>query len=284
MILAAGEGTRLRPYTLTLPKPAIPFLGVPLIDYGLRLLNELGPCDLVVNHHHLSQEILKLFHNPLYGRRNIHFSDEREVLLDSGGGVHKAQPILETEDHFVVMNGDELILPHESGQIAKAYDAHVRSGRIATLLVMDHPLVGKKFGGVWCNVRHEVTLFSKTPLPGLKGWHYIGILFLARRVFNSFKSGLEKENLLYDTLTTAMSKGETVGVIPIRTEWFETGNPTDFIQASETCLNAMNTEPSLPWARDLKEFVLKHEMQAPLVEQDQALLVKTIERLYQNKN
>ena len=63
MLLGAGEGTRLRPYTLTLPKPAIPFVTGPLAGHSLSFLGNLAINKLVVNTYHLPGEILHLFHS-----------------------------------------------------------------------------------------------------------------------------------------------------------------------------------------------------------------------------
>lgn len=272
MILAAGEGTRLRPFTLRLPKPAIPFLGVPLVDHGLRVLEELGPVDLVVNHHHLSEEILRLFQRPVLAGRKIEFSDERSGLLGSGGGVHKARAFLENQDHFAVMNGDELILTHRDGQVKEAWEEHEASGRLATILAIRHPEVGRKFGGIWCE-NGNVRQFSKTPIEGLEGWHYVGILFLSKRVFPYFKPEIVEENLLYETLTLAMSRGEEVRVHPLRADWFETGNPADFLEATERCLDAILSDAPPPWAPGLRKFLSSRTLLSPLIESDETLLM-----------
>ncbi len=279
MLLAAGEGTRLRPFTLQLPKPAIPFLGVPLADHGIRLLTELGPCDLVVNHHHLSDDIHRLFHRSQMQSYKVEFSDESSSLLGSGGAVHKASAFLKDEKNFVVMNGDEVILPHRSGQIREAYESHVGSGRLATMIVIDHPEVGQKFGGAWATADEEIRQFSKSPVPLLKGWHYIGIIFLSNRVFSFFKSDVVEENLLYETLTLAIAKGESVVVHPIAAEWFETGNPFDFRLATETCLDELLKDRPAPWALDLQNFLATQKTQGPLVEASDALLIQKMDRV-----
>ena len=281
MILAAGEGVRLRPYTLQLPKPAIPFLGVPLIDYGLNLLGELGPLDLVINHHHLSDEITKLAQRPQMKNRKVDLSDERSVLLGSGGGIHHAKAFLQNEENFVVVNGDEVILPHQTGQIKNAYENHVQSGRLATLLVMDHPEVGKKFGGAWCDDSGEVQAFSKTPVGTLKGLHYIGVIFLSKRIFSYFKNQIQEENLLYETLTLAMAKGEQVQAFRLQTEWFETGNAADFLVAASTCIDAIQNDV-LPWAKNLKQFLQTQTRQASLIEKQDLLLESRLNHIWQS--
>lgn len=103
MILAAGLGTRMRPITDTLPKPLVEVAGKPLIAYGLEALGRAGVRDIVVNVHYLAPllvEWLSAWHGA-----NIRISDETEELLDSGGGIVKALPMLGNEP-FLILNAD----------------------------------------------------------------------------------------------------------------------------------------------------------------------------------
>ncbi|MBX2995454.1 MAG: nucleotidyltransferase family protein [Bdellovibrionaceae bacterium] len=271
MILAAGEGTRLRPYTLSLPKPAIPFLGVPLAFYGIELLKEVGATDLVVNHHHLSGEIQKLF-----AGRSVEFSDESAGLLGSGGGIHKAKPYLQNETDFFVLNGDEVILPERQGQLRAALEHHRSAGNLMTICVKEHPDVGTKFGGVWTDAQNQVVKFSKTPVEGLKGWHYTGILVFSNRIFSYFKNSLVEENILYETAALAMSKGEKVSAFPIDCQWFETGNPADFKAATEECLEALQQPGRQGWVQWLSQFLSSQNPREALVEKEDLLLNKKL--------
>jgi N-acetyl-alpha-D-muramate 1-phosphate uridylyltransferase len=103
MLLAAGLGTRMRPLTAHTPKPLIPVAGRPMIDYLLGALDAAGVRDIVVNVHYLADQIEA--HLKRWPSLTIQFSDERERLLDSGGGVKKALPLLGA-DPFLVLNAD----------------------------------------------------------------------------------------------------------------------------------------------------------------------------------
>ena len=108
LILAAGLGTRLKPLTNNMPKALVPFLNRPIIDYLIEKLHKSGINEIVVNLHHYG-EILKnyLLTNNRYNI-NFHFSDESELLLDTGGAIKKASEFLNNKEPFIVHNVDVL--------------------------------------------------------------------------------------------------------------------------------------------------------------------------------
>lgn len=103
MVLAAGLGTRMRPITDSIPKPLVPVAGRPMIDYVLDALDEAGVRKAVVNVHHHAQQM----EHYLQGRQHpaIIISDERDRLLDSGGGLKKGLGYLPSGP-VLVMNAD----------------------------------------------------------------------------------------------------------------------------------------------------------------------------------
>jgi len=103
MVLAAGLGTRMRPLTDNTPKPLIKVSGKPIIEYGFEKLREANVKKAVVNAHYLPDQIIawcKTFQNP-----PTKISDESNVILDTGGGIAKALPLL-GQDPFFVLNSD----------------------------------------------------------------------------------------------------------------------------------------------------------------------------------
>jgi MurNAc alpha-1-phosphate uridylyltransferase len=103
MVLAAGLGTRMRPLTEKTPKPLIEVGGKPLIDWGLDSLDRAGVGEAVVNIHHLPDRMRA--HLAKRTAPHIVISDETDLLLESGGGIVKALPLLGPEP-FLVLNAD----------------------------------------------------------------------------------------------------------------------------------------------------------------------------------
>lgn len=248
MLLAAGEGTRLRPHTLTLPKPAIPFLNVPLAGHALRFLGNLPLHKLVVNTFHLAPQIERLFHRLPHNAQEIFFSHETGAILGSGGGLSKARAHFKGGGDFILMNADEVILPEDLDILEKALAHHKKTQALSTLLVMEHPEAGGKFGAVWTDNNNKVATFGKErPASGEKPWHFIGVQILSEKVFDYLPEQGES-NILYDALVAAIAKGETVQSYPIKCQWYETGNPTDFLAATRTCADFLFAESSAPKA------------------------------------
>jgi len=104
MILAAGRGERLRPLTDTTPKPMLPIRGRPLLEHQIGWLKAAGITELVINLHHLGDRIETYFGDGSAFGVRIRYSREA-VLLDTGGGIVKALPLLGS-DPFVLLNGD----------------------------------------------------------------------------------------------------------------------------------------------------------------------------------
>lgn len=103
MVLAAGLGTRMRPITDTIPKPLVKIAGKPMIDYALDCLAEAGVEKAVVNVHYLAEQMVE--HLAGYSRLGVVISDERDALMNSGGGLAKGLKLLDRSTLFV-MNAD----------------------------------------------------------------------------------------------------------------------------------------------------------------------------------
>ncbi|MGK0441719.1 MAG: MurNAc alpha-1-phosphate uridylyltransferase [Pseudohongiellaceae bacterium] len=104
IILAAGQGKRMRPLTDHVPKPLLLVAGKPLIEYHIERLAAAGVNDLVINHAYLGEQIERCIGNGARWSINVEYSREHETL-ETGGGIYKALPLL-GDDPFLVVNAD----------------------------------------------------------------------------------------------------------------------------------------------------------------------------------
>ena len=107
MILAAGLGTRLKPLTDTMPKALVSVGGKPLLEWNVRKLQSQGYDRFVINIHHFAQQIRDYVAQQDYAPL-VRFSDETEQLLETGGGLKKAQPLFSDESPILLHNVDIL--------------------------------------------------------------------------------------------------------------------------------------------------------------------------------
>lgn len=131
MIFAAGMGTRLKPLTDNMPKALIPVHGKPMLEHIILKLKEAGFHHIVINIHHMGEQILDfLAANQNFGVK-IDISDERDYLLDTGGGIKKASQFLRGSEPFLIHNVDIL----SNVDLRKLYESHLETKPLATLLV-----------------------------------------------------------------------------------------------------------------------------------------------------
>ena len=148
LIFAAGLGTRLKPLTDTMPKALVKVGGKPMLEHVILHLKEQGFCDIIINIHYLGEQIidfLKANHN--FGI-NICISDERNEVLETGGGILKAADFLEDGEPFLVHNSDILT----NIDLRGLYQRHIENKADATLLV------GQRDTSRYLIFNHEDTL------------------------------------------------------------------------------------------------------------------------------
>lgn len=133
MILAAGFGTRLFPLTIDRTKPAIPFLGKPLVGYVAEYIAKFGITDIVVNLHHQPQSVIDALGDGSRFGVNIEYTVEQPAILGTSGALDFARKHLEN-DTFVIVNG-KIITDID---IAAAIETHKKSGAIATMVLKEN--------------------------------------------------------------------------------------------------------------------------------------------------
>ena len=131
MILAAGFGTRLFPLTIDRTKPAIPFLGKPLVGYVAEYVAKFGFDNVVVNLHHQPESVRKALGDGSDFGVKIHYTYEQPKILGTAGALDNARHLLEDET-FLIANG-KIITDID---IEKALETHKKSGALATMVLI----------------------------------------------------------------------------------------------------------------------------------------------------
>ncbi len=157
MILAAGEGTRLRPLTLSVPKPMIPLVGVPLLARTIDWLAGEGVAEAAVNLYHRPQSIPEFFGESWHGVRLHYFYEE--TLRGTAGGVKGAEAVL-GDAPFYVIYGDNLV--HADLRRLAAF--HAGHGGAATVALFHHPNPSAA-GIVGMDGDGRITRFVEKPPP-----------------------------------------------------------------------------------------------------------------------
>ncbi len=133
MILAAGFGTRLFPLTIDRTKPAIPFLGKPLVGYVAEYVAKFGFRDVVVNLHHQPESVKKALGDGAAFGVKIHYTIEEPKILGTAGALDNARHLLEDET-FLIVNG-KIITDID---ISAALRTHRETGALATMVLMEN--------------------------------------------------------------------------------------------------------------------------------------------------
>jgi MurNAc alpha-1-phosphate uridylyltransferase len=227
MLMAAGLGKRMRPLTATRPKPLVEVKGKPLIDHALDHLENAGVRKAIVNVHYLADVLEAHLAKRKAGPETV-ISDERDQLLETGGGLVRAMPLIDA-DPFLSINSDNLWVdgPVDTLQLlAQAWDDERMD---ALLLVVPHARaychVGA--GDFHMDPRGKLT---RRRAHGVAPFVYIGIQMLSKRLFEGeMPSGAFSTNLLWDR---AIATGRLYGAVH-QGLWFDIGRPESIRRAEE---------------------------------------------------
>lgn len=156
MIMAAGVGSRLMPLTATIPKPMVPIIGKPVMQYGVELLKKHGITNIIANLHYLPGVITEHFKNGHRFGVYMNYSFE-EQLLGTAGGVKNNQWFLDTET-FVILSGDALT----DIDLTKMYNFHKQKKALVTIALKPATDV-TKFGVAVLDYNCKVVAFQEKP-------------------------------------------------------------------------------------------------------------------------
>ncbi len=236
MILAAGFGTRLFPLTIDRTKPAIPFLGKPLVGYVAEYVAKFGFRDVVVNLHHQPNSVKKALGNGEKFGVKIHYTTEEPKILGTAGALDNARHLLENET-FLIVNG-KIITDID---ISKAVETHKKSGALATMVLKENPK-RERFTEVFVNNNLVSGFgdFPKTlhsPLSTLDSpLMFTGIHILEPRVFDYIPRGVYSD-IVPTFYNPAIKNGEKIAAHITDGSWFELSTIPRYL---EICLAMMN--------------------------------------------
>jgi len=226
MVMAAGLGKRMRPLTATMPKPMVRVAGKPLIDHTLDRLADAGLARAVVNVHYLADALEA--HLADRGDLTIDISDERDMLLETGGGMIKAQDRL--PDPFFCLNSDNIWLDGPRNAFAELSNRWDADAMDALLLVVPHKRAGN-FNGPGDFHLDSTGGVTRRKSGRVAPFIYTGIQLVSHRLLRDAPEGKFSTNILWDR---AIEEGRLFG-LPFSGDWFEVGTP-DAVRLTEDAL------------------------------------------------
>ena len=230
MVLAAGLGSRMRPLSATTPKPLIKVGGRALIDLCLDGLAAAGVEKAVVNVHYLADQVAA--HVSTRRRPQIVLSDERDTLLDTGGGVAKALPLL-GPGPFLLRNADSFWLEGVRTNLEWLAGAWAEDRMDALLLVA--PTVGSVgYSGPGDFLVDNEGRLRRRPERTVAPFVYAGAGIVHPRLFNGAPAGQFSLNLLFDR---AIAAG-TLFAARLEGLWFNVETPAA-VKAAEAAIAAV---------------------------------------------
>jgi len=251
MILAAGFGTRLFPLTIDRTKPAIPFLGKPLVGYVAEYVARFGFRDVVVNLHHQPDSVIKALGDGADYGVNIHYTREEPDILGTAGALDNARHLLEDET-FLIVNG-KIITDID---ISKAIETHKKTGALATMVLKENAKrekfteieiedgFVKGFGGF-----PEQIADSRFQIPDSKNQNpkfkiqnplmFTGIHILEPRVFDYIPRGVYSD-IVPSFYNPAIRGGERIAAHITNGNWFELSTIPRYLDISLAMLNGVN--------------------------------------------
>ncbi|EGD58684.1 Nucleotidyl transferase [Novosphingobium nitrogenifigens DSM 19370] len=217
MLLSAGMGKRMRPLTATRPKPLVRVAGKPLIDYSLDKLVEAGIGRAVVNVHYLGDQLAAYLSNRTTPKVTI--SDESDALLETGGGLVRALPLIDA-DTFFCLNTDVIWLDGPRNAFAALSDAWDEDKMDALLLVVSHAQAFN-YTGLGDFHLDQMGHLSRRKAGRVAPFIYTGVQIVSRRLLRDAPEGSFSTGVLWDR---AMAEGRLYGLSHTGL-WFEVGTP-----------------------------------------------------------
>jgi len=225
MIMAAGKGTRLGKITRNIPKALLEINGKSLLRHAVENCTNSGFDDIIINIHHLADQVVREIEKLRNDGYRITISDERKKLLETGGGLYKARDFFD-KNPFLLFNADTIT----DLDLSVLYQYHLDMNGLATLAVRNRP--GKRYFLVnqegllkgWCNKDTRERIIAGDETEPLTEIAFSGRHIINPAIFNYMSEGVYTLTALY------LHLAETQRIVTYREDggyWLTVGTPED---------------------------------------------------------
>jgi MurNAc alpha-1-phosphate uridylyltransferase len=218
MIMAAGLGKRMRPLTATRPKPLIEVNGKALLDHVFEKLHAAGVRKVVVNVHYLADALEAHLASRAHGL-DVVISDERNLLLETGGGLVQAEPLIDS-DPFLSLNSDNLWVdgPADTLRLLASHWDDAKMDALLLLVPLARALNHKGMGDFHMGRTGRLRRRQRSHVAPFV---FTGIQMLSKRLLRDAPQGPFSTNILWDR---AIEDGRCFGAVH-QGLWFDVGTP-----------------------------------------------------------
>jgi NDP-sugar pyrophosphorylase family protein len=236
MIFAAGLGTRLKPLTNNCPKALVKLNGQALLWHAIRRMTDLGASSVVVNIHHFGEQIIGYLQNQHFGIPVL-ISDERHLLLDTGGGLLKAAPYLKGDEPIIACNVDVI----SSVNLHEVMKYHQQSGALASLVLRQRETSryllfdDEMLLSGWMNKTSGEQRIANENFNKSQAYAFSGIQILSPEIFELIH--LKGKFSLIDLYLELAAKHPIAGYIDRSDFWLDVGK-AEQLQRAEAYLKA----------------------------------------------
>src|SRR5438477_2534198 len=231
MIMAAGLGKRMRPLTATRPKPLIEVGGKALLDHVLEKLNSAGVRKVVVNVHYLADALEAHLTSRDHGLEVV-ISDERNLLMETGGGLVQAEPLIDC-DPFLALNSDNLWIdgPADTLRLLASHWDDAKMDALLLLVPQARALNHKGMGDFHMDRAGRIRRRERSRVAPFV---FTGIQIVSKRLLRDAPGGPFSTNLLWDR---AIEEGRAFGAVH-QGLWFDVGTPQSIPMTEAALENA----------------------------------------------
>ena len=231
MIMAAGLGKRMRPLTATKPKPLIQVSGKALLDHVLEKLGAAGVRKVVVNVHYLADALESHLASRAHGLEVV-ISDERKLLMETGGGLVRAAPLIDC-DPFLALNSDNLWIDGPADTI-KLLASQWDDSRMDALLLLVPQARALNHRGMGDFHMDRAGRIRRRERSHVAPFVFTGIQMVSKRLLRDAPDGPFSTNLLWDR---AIEAGRAFGAVH-QGLWFDVGTPQSIPMTEAALENA----------------------------------------------